>query len=93
MKYFDQPKVKVLVLKDGELSDKQMTDALRVSEQTLWWRSIVQLIEKYRVDATSQAAMAAGANNELAMAANCGAHTALTAILSDLEDRRNSKDS
>jgi hypothetical protein len=70
-----------------------LTEALRVSEQTLWWRSIVQIIDRYRVDATSQAAMAAGANNELAMAANCGAHTALTAILSDLEDRRNSKES
>jgi hypothetical protein len=93
MKYFDQPKIKIIVQKDGELSDKQITDSVRVSEQTMWWRALVQLIEKYRVDATSQAAMAAGANNPLAMAANCGAHTALTAILSDLEDRRNSKES
>ena len=88
MKFFQEPKVKVIVQKDGELSDKQITDALRVSEQTLWWRAVVQVIEKYRVDATSQAAASAGANNPMAMAANCGAHTALTAILSDLEDRR-----
>jgi hypothetical protein len=92
MKYFDQPKVKVIVLKDGELNDKQITESFRVSEQTMWWRALIQLIEKYRVDATSQASMSAGANNALAMAANCGAHTALTAILSDLEDRRNSKE-
>jgi hypothetical protein len=92
MKLFQESKTKVIVQKDGELNDRQITEALRVSEQTMWWRAVVQLIEKYRADAIGQAAASAGANNPLAMAANCGAHTALTAILSDLEDRRASKD-
>ena len=91
MKLFNPPDTKVIVLQDGLLSEDQMTSALRVSETMMWWRAIVQLIEKYRTDATQQAAASAGANNPLAMAANVGANTALTALLDDLETRRASK--
>lgn len=91
MKLFQPPETRVIVLKDGLLSDDQMTNALRMSDTSLVWRSLVQLIENYRDVNTAQAAASAGANNPLAMAANCGAHTALTELLADLERRRASK--
>jgi len=91
MKLFQPPDTKVIVVQDGLLSEDQITSSLRVSETVMWWRAVVQLIEKYRNDATGQAAASAGGNNPLAMAANVGAHTALTALLDDLETRRASK--
>jgi hypothetical protein len=91
MKLFQPPETRVIVLEQGLLSEDQMTSALRVSENTMWWRALIQRIEAFRDEATQQAAASAGGNNPLAMAANCGAHTALTALLDDLETRRSSK--
>jgi hypothetical protein len=88
MKFFQPPAVKIIVQSQDELSDKQMDEVFRVSDQTMWWRALLQLIERHRAISTAQAAASAGGNNPLAMAANIGAHTALTALLDDLTDRQ-----
>ena len=89
MKPFSKPEsLKVLVVRSVPLTDTEVEMALRVSEHTQWWLALTQLIESQRIELSEAGQHCALANNALAMAANCGAHTALTAILSDLEDRR-----
>jgi hypothetical protein len=86
----DNPR-KIIVLSQGLLSEEQMSSALRVSEQTMWWRALVQLIETSRNEFAASAPQQAGANNALALARDAGAYEALSGLLIDLEERRSSE--
>ena len=79
---------KVIVARWDPLSEDQITRALSVSEQTEWWRALVQLIEQYRNEYPSSADACAGINNALGMARDVGAHQALTGLLIELDRRR-----
>jgi len=79
---------KIIVTRTEPMSDDQITRALQVSEQTEWWRALVQLLDQFRTEYPASAATCAGANNPLAMALDVGAHEALTGLLIELEKRR-----
>jgi hypothetical protein len=81
---------RLIVLDQGALSDAQITGALRVSDQTMWWRGLVQLIEESRNELAAAAAEWANEGNSLAMARANGGHQALSLLLLDLEKRRSS---
>ena len=71
------------------MTEKEMADALRGSEQAPIWRALIQLIEQLRSDFPVSAANCAGVNNALGMARDLGAHEALSQLLSVLGERRN----
>lgn len=79
---------RVIVLRADPLTEDQITRALQVSEQTEWWRALVQLIDQTRAEFAGSAPTCAGNNNALAMARDVGAHEALTGLLLELEKRR-----
>jgi len=81
---------KVIILKD-ELSDAQITSALRVGEQTMWYRALLQLIDAERQRSALNAAAKADMNNPLGMAGDAAVYAALTGLLIDLENRRSSE--
>jgi len=87
----DQSLIPLLVIQKGDvLSDAQITSALRVGEQTMWWRALTQLIIQYRSEYAGAAPQNAAQNNSLGMARDVGAHEALSGLLIDLEERRSS---
>jgi hypothetical protein len=69
------------------LTEPEIAQALVGSENTQWWRAIRQILEDYRATSMVQAASSVSLNNPLAMAANNGAHAALTELFWDLEKR------
>ena len=79
---------RIIVTRTEPMSDDQITRALQVSEQTEWWRALVQLIDQFRAEYPESAAACAGSNNPLAMARDVGAHEALTQLLLQIEKRR-----
>jgi hypothetical protein len=81
---------KIIILKD-ELSDAQITSALRVGEQTMWWRALIQLIDTERQKCALNAAAKADLNNPLGMAGDAASYATLSGLLIDLENRRSSE--
>jgi hypothetical protein len=79
---------RVIIQKNEPLTDDQITQALKVSDQTSWWLALVQLIDGLRLEYPVSAAQSAGANNALGMARDLGAHEALSQLLLELEKRR-----
>lgn len=83
--------VRVIVMKGEPLTDAQITQAFQVSEQTLWWRALMQLLEKYRHEHAASAADFVGKNNALAAARDCGAYEILSGLMVDLQERNKAK--
>ena len=78
--------MKVIVQKDGELTDVQIANALKVPQTTMWWRAVVQLIDATRQDYIVRASGGADRNNPLGMARDIGSHEALKELLSKLDE-------
>jgi len=86
MKLFQGTDVKVIVQKDGELTDAQIANALKVPQSTMWWRAITQLVDATRQDYIGRASGGADRNNPLGMARDIGSHEALTSLLEKLSE-------
>jgi hypothetical protein len=78
----------IIVYTSTPLDDAQVSQAFKVSDQTQWWRALVQLIESYRSEFAAAAPQRAGENNALGLARDMGAYEALTSLLLELERRR-----
>jgi hypothetical protein len=85
---FGKTESKLIIVRGEPLTEQQLASALRVSEETMWWRAVIQIIEEVQSDSFPNAAGAAGSNNPLSMAANVGAYVALDQLLCNLEERR-----
>jgi hypothetical protein len=83
----DQSKV-IIVERREPLNSEQMRDAFNISDTSLIWRALVQIIDEYRLAAATYQADACAKNNQLALAANAGGAEALSLLLQDLEERR-----
>ena len=83
-------KTLVIVQRGLPLSENETTQAFKGSENTQWYRALIQLIETYRVVSIANSASACGQNNALAVAAATGAHEVLGELLADLHQRAES---
>jgi hypothetical protein len=78
----------LIVRRGDELSEQVLDQAFAVSDSTLWYRAVVQLIDNLRQEHLRLAPGWADTNNTLAMARECGAAEALSGLLIELEERR-----
>ena len=80
--------VNTVIIRNWEpLTENEIDQAFKGSENTQWWKSIVQLIDDARADYISAAAQNAATNNPLGMAREIGAHEALSNLLTVLEKK------
>jgi hypothetical protein len=79
---------RIIVQRGEPMTDAEITKALRVSDQTEWYRALIQLIDQCRGEYPLAAATRAGENNALGMAREMGAYEALTQLLMQIEHRR-----
>jgi hypothetical protein len=79
---------RIIVQRGEPMTDAEITQALRVSDQTEWYRALIQLIDQCRGEYQRAAYSGATINNPLSQASDIGAHEALTGLMLELENRR-----
>ena len=69
------------------LTENEIDLAFQGSENSRWWKALVQQIEDYKSEYVEAAAQKAGLNNALGMAREIGAHEALNNLLTVLQNK------
>lgn len=72
------------------MTQEEINDALRVSENTMWWRAVIQIIEEASDELHGNAVAAITTEKSLSAAANLGGREALKNLLLELNYRRDS---
>lgn len=83
--------VHVIVQRSEPLTESEVKAAFKVSDQTQWYRALLQVIEANRGIWLVNAGACAQSNNPLAMAWNNGGENALSQLTAILEDYRKSE--
>jgi hypothetical protein len=85
--------VRIVYLKTDPLTEEQMNQAFTVSEQTLWWRALMQILEESRHFHAQRAASFAAGNNAMAAAHDSGIYEFISELMDQLEKRRSKSES
>lgn len=83
--------IRVIVQRGERMTENEVNQALRVSEQIQWWRALLQLIDDLRTEYYAASYQRPEVNNALGMAKDIGAHEALSGLMIELEKRRSSE--